>query len=737
MQFAVGEKVLAAWGRKFLPAVINEVLKSGYYHVIFTEDSYKHGPIKHSDLKRVSPLEPDSTQQEHEITHEEQKITQDQEEIRHEDQEISQEEIRHEEQEITQDQEEIRHEDQEISQEEIRHEEQEITQDQEEIRHEDQEISQEEIRHEEQEITQDQEQIRHEDQEISQEEIRHEEQEITQDQEQIRHEDQEISQEEIRHEEQEITQDQEEIRHEDQEISQEEIRHEEQEITQDQEQIRHEDQEISQEEIRHEEQEITQDQEQIRHEDQEISQEEIRHEEQEITQDQEEIRHEDQEISQEEIRHEEQEITQDQEQIRHEDQEISQEEIRHEEQEITQDQEQIRHEDQETSQEEIRHEEQEITQDQEQIRHEDQEISQEEIRHEEQEITQDQEEIRHEDQEISQEEIRHETPSDPVAVEEEAMSDAAKIQPPSNTIYELLASGNKKLVLFTATLFKKSGTVHCIPLKETENCYLIKSVFLNRIPKCKSFTYDQDLHSVGTTIAWPIINTRIKKIRVCNKKPEQLKRKVTSQSDGETVPSKSISKTSSSSRPRTKYNDNDFIDLFWGAHQIATGYYCPNDDPNDDKVDCFEIQVRLEYVYKDNFKYVANKVKQKTIVVGQLCVWPIIETQLHSETSIQLKSKRKSKQTDRQSASEKRAIKRLKMTTFDDPIQQCQCKRLQCSGKVTPDEQMAIREAFWNIEGYTEKNLYLANLLEKEEKSRATTLNVNYDSKKRGTGHTM
>ena len=70
-----------------------------------------------------------------------------------------------------------------------------------------------------------------------------------------------------------------------------------------------------------------------------------------------------------------------------------------------------------------------------------------------------------------------ETPCDLVAVEEEAMSDAAKIQPPSNTIYKLLASGNKKLVLFTATLFKKSGTVHFVHLKETENCYLIKSVF--------------------------------------------------------------------------------------------------------------------------------------------------------------------------------------------------------------------------------------------------------------------
>ena len=162
----------------------------------------------------------------------------------------------------------------------------------------------------------------------------------------------------------------------------------------------------------------------------------------------------------------------------------------------------------------------------------------------------------------------------------------------------------------------------------------------------------------------------------------KLKRKVTSQSDGEAVPSKSLTKGSSASRPRTTYNDtvqqnklyndNDFIDLFWGAHQIATDYYCPNDDQNDDRVDCYEIQVQLEYVYKDNLKYVANKLKQKTIVVGQHCHWPIMETQLHSETSLQLKPKSKSKKTDCQSASEKRDIKRLKMTTFDDPIQQYQ-----------------------------------------------------------------
>ena len=84
---------------------------------------------------------------------------------------------------------------------------------------------------------------------------------------------------------------------------------------------------------------------------------------------------------------------------------------------------------------------------------------------------------------------------------------------PNDQVFELMSKDNKN-VPFTATFFNSSDTVHGRAVKLGEQFYLIKSIFLNRVSKCKSFFYDPDLHIVGMTIAWPIKNTRIKQTKI-------------------------------------------------------------------------------------------------------------------------------------------------------------------------------------------------------------------------------
>ena len=218
-------------------------------------------------------------------------------------------------------------------------------------------------------------------------------------------------------------------------------------------------------------------------------------------------------------------------------------------------------------------------------------------------------------------------PTEDDSGEQDAVS-SANIHPPPDTVFELTAPENVNLVLFTATFLRASGSVHCRPLKESEHCFVIKSIFLNRLSKCTSFTYDPDRHTVGTTIAWPVSNSRIKEIRISNK-TDQPNKKINTKSDKDS--SSSISKqhlkskdSSCSKAGNLSYNDNDYIDIFWGAHQIGSGYYYQQSDASSGE-DCYEIQVRIDSIYEENMKYV-SKAKQKLIVVGKYVNWPILET---------------------------------------------------------------------------------------------------------------
>ena len=70
------------------------------------------------------------------------------------------------------------------------------------------------------------------------------------------------------------------------------------------------------------------------------------------------------------------------------------------------------------------------------------------------------------------------------------------------------------------------------------------------------------------------------------------------------------------------------------------------------------------------------------------------------------------------------------MTKFDEPIGQCKCTKFRCSEKISPEVQFEIREFYWNIESYEEKNAHIAKLVTKEPTKRMT-VNKDYSKKTR------
>ena len=297
----------------------------------------------------------------------------------------------------------------------------------------------------------------------------------------------------------------------------------------------------------------------------------------------------------------------------------------------------------------------------------------------------------------------------------------AEHEPDTAPIYELLSSCGR--VLFTATLFKQSGLVHNNQMTEDEACYLIKSLYLNVIPKT-GFKFDADFHCQGAPIAWLKSRVRLKKMTITNpksKKARKGKNQVVTILVGERdrISSTQTSSQQSCNETASPYNANDKIDLFWSSYHIATGHFHPTNDDTD--ISQNKVLVEVQNVYTHNLNHVDRK-RRASIVPGKVIPWPRVETELHSEESVQLKSKRKSEKK-RVGPEEKRETKRLKMTKFDEPMKQCQCKRLSCFDKFSIEEQISMREEYWNIETYEEKNLYLARLLDKEHKHRTTNLN--------------
>ena len=153
-------------------------------------------------------------------------------------------------------------------------------------------------------------------------------------------------------------------------------------------------------------------------------------------------------------------------------------------------------------------------------------------------------------------------------------------------VYELLSLCGR--VLLTGTWFKESGMVHHKEMAAEEVSYVIKSVFMNVIPKtrCK---FDPDFHCQGTPIAWKKSLVRLKetskrlKIGVakqCKSTGNQKNKVINVGSYANDTP-----KSSSSTLPEPvnndarmfRYNAHDFIDLFWGSFQIATGCYSTTD----------------------------------------------------------------------------------------------------------------------------------------------------------------
>jgi hypothetical protein len=86
-----------------------------------------------------------------------------------------------------------------------------------------------------------------------------------------------------------------------------------------------------------------------------------------------------------------------------------------------------------------------------------------------------------------------------------------------------------------------------------------------------------------------------KEMRISNKTPQPNKRmNIKSDKDSSSSISKQRLKSKDSSCSQAgnlSYNGNEYIDIFWGAHQIGSGYYCKQSD-----VSSGMIAMRYKYV---------------------------------------------------------------------------------------------------------------------------------------------
>ena len=69
------------------------------------------------------------------------------------------------------------------------------------------------------------------------------------------------------------------------------------------------------------------------------------------------------------------------------------------------------------------------------------------------------------------------------------------------------------------------------------------------------------------------------------------------------------------------------------------------------------------------------------------------------------------------------------MTTFDEEIKSCNCKKFDCQSKFSRDDQIKLRNEYWNIEKMEEKNLFLNKLMIRKPK--ASTTNIAHHKRER------
>ena len=262
-------------------------------------------------------------------------------------------------------------------------------------------------------------------------------------------------------------------------------------------------------------------------------------------------------------------------------------------------------------------------------------------------------------------------------------------------VYLLDSCGKKQFKAKYHPTDKESRIVHCRHLKDDEERFLITCVYKSNITN-----YDEDFHVEDTYIAWSTLCISRESTRSqCNREKD--------------------SATTSEKRARDEKYDTR-VDIFWNHVQIAIGRVekgiCTEDIQQ-------EVEVSMIFGKNvDNLKE-RSSIEKLHFKIGDIIMWPTKEMEVRLDDNIPLK-KFARKETASTRAKKRKEEKCIKMTTFDDPIETCDC-RDKCYNKIDANTQQSIREFYWTQERsgeYGDTNLFLSKLLNRRNKQRDTVL---------------
>ena len=257
---------------------------------------------------------------------------------------------------------------------------------------------------------------------------------------------------------------------------------------------------------------------------------------------------------------------------------------------------------------------------------------------------------------------------------------------------------NYRAFLAEPQIHQKGEKVRGKSIPSGSEKYLIKEVFTKFAEKIKDF--DPDEMIPGNMIVWKrgrtkkrCVESQISKSKDCNENEDNL--------HSDVLKSK-------------VYIEGDKVNVFWSDLHCATGTI------KDGTVDNHVIsKITIDEVFQKNIDKLPKCDKQAQLTVGNGISWLYREVEAVTEIREKTKKPRK-KDEDRQKASETR--RNNKMNVDDEPIKNCECKRLKCDIKISNEEKVKIRRHYWNIDDMEQKNIFLSKLLVQKPKASSSNL---------------
>ena len=144
--------------------------------------------------------------------------------------------------------------------------------------------------------------------------------------------------------------------------------------------------------------------------------------------------------------------------------------------------------------------------------------------------------------------------------------------------------------------------------------------------------------------------------------------------------------------------------MFWGASQVAVGIVdssCAGD---------VLLKVTIKEIFPKNINAL-DESKQALLKVGAQVEWAYAEIELL------------------------RFSPKLKMTTFDESVKRCGCKK-KYGADSTDEHLIKTREDYWNAGSFEKQNMIIANLIERNDKARCS-LKIGTEPKRNNRKYTI